>query len=325
MIKQPFQNRLGILLRKERKSRRMTQIDLAKKAGVSAPTLRLLERGRGHIHSWIKVLNALALCLRGKNLPQASSIGKQVVLLRKRRNLGQRTLAELIGVTQPTIVQLERLDSGRLSILDRALFVLGAGPALFPIGATPKFFTHAGNSSSDHGWRTPKALLETLYRVFERFDLDPCSPTFTRGQTPVRARVHYTIVDDGLSLPWHGVVFLNPPYGRTIGQWIEKAKAEVASGNARLALALIPARTDTRWWHEGVAGSATVFFLRGRLSFDDAGQSAPFPSALVIWGGTSEELSRLQAVLPDAWVLPDSGTSRAYVIEEAFQATSPAP
>jgi site-specific DNA-methyltransferase (adenine-specific) len=99
-------------------------------------------------------------------------------------------------------------------------------------------------------------------------------------------------------------VLLNPPYGRSIGQWIAKPKAEVAAGNARLALALIPARTDTAWWHEGVAGSATVFFLRGRLSFDDAGQSAPFPSALVIWGGTAEELSTLQAVLPEAWMLP---------------------
>ncbi len=303
MIKQPFQNRLGILLRQERKSRPMTQLELARKAGVSVPTLRLLERGRGNIHSWDKALTTLSLCLRGRNLPQASSIGKQVALLRKRRGLGQRALAELIRVTQPTIVQLERFNSGRLSTLDHALTVLGAGAALFPEGASPKFFTHAGNSASDHGWRTPKALLEALYRVFKRFDLDPCSPTSTRRQAPVRARVHYTLDDDGLSLPWHGVVFLNPPYGRAIGQWIVKAKAEVAAGNARLALALVPARTDTSWWHEGVAGSATVFFLRGRLSFDDSDQSAPFPSALVVWGANPQQISMLRAVLPDAWCL----------------------
>ena len=99
----------------------------------------------------------------------------------------------------------------------------------------------------------------------------------------------------GLKLPWHGKVFLNPPYGRSIHEWTSKAKAEVAAGNADLVVAILPVRSDTTWWHEDIADCATVFFLRGRLSFGEGGQSAPFPSALVLWGGTPEHIAALKA------------------------------
>jgi len=118
----------------------------------------------------------------------------------------------------------------------------------------------------------------------------------------VCARIHYTVDDDGLSLPWHGTVFLNPPYGRTLPDWTAKAKNEVAAGNASLIVAVLPARTDTHWWHEHIAGVAAVLFLRGRLAFNDSGQSAPFPSALVVWGATPEQIAALQNALPNAWM-----------------------
>ena len=66
-------------------------------------------------------------------------------------------------------------------------------------------------------------------------------------------------------------------------------------------MALIPARTDTAYWHEHVATQADVFFLRGRLKFGQGSQSAPFPSALAVWGGSVHILTALQQVLPDAW------------------------
>ncbi len=144
-------------------------------------------------------------------------------------------------------------------------------------------------------------LLQILYGVFGAFDLDPRSPTHNRQMALVQARVHYTMEDDGLALLWHGNVFVNPPYGRALRLWTAKARTEVASGNARLVVGLLPARTDTRWWHQDVARSAAVFFLRGRLSFGDSGQAAPFPSALAVWGATAAELVALRAGLPDAW------------------------
>jgi len=132
--------------------------------------------------------------------------------------------------------------------------------------------------------------------VFGQFDLDPCSP----GDGDF-AKAHFTKSDDGLKLSWFGSVFMNPPYGRTIGDWIAKAKAETESGNARVVVGLVPARTDTSWFHASIAGFATTIFLRGRLSFGDGEQSAPFPSALIVWGGTPEQIDDLVKALPNAW------------------------
>ena len=110
--------------------------------------------------------------------------------------------------------------------------------------------------------------------------------------------MHFTAADDGLALAWFGAVFFNPPYGRALRHWTTKARQEWQTGCARLIIGLVPARTDTGWWHDDIAPTADVFFLRGRLSFGDAQQSAPFPSALAIWGGDASQLENLVARWP---------------------------
>jgi phage N-6-adenine-methyltransferase len=281
---------------------RLTQAAVARKAGLSVPTVRQLERGRGNLQSWQKALDAIGLELAGRNLPPGPTLGKQIAALRKRKRLSQRKLASIVQITHATVVSLELHGKGRVDVLDRVLTVLGAGAYLAEYGTAKPFFTHAGNSSTDDRWETPQGLLRKLYTVFGTFDLDPCSPTANKRTAPVRARVRYTPDDDGLSLSWFGNVFLNPPYGRQLGDWVAKAHAEAEQGNAQTVIALVPARTDTRYWHEHVAGKAAVFFLRGRLSFGKLKQSAPFPSALVVWGAAKSTLSALQQVLPDAWL-----------------------
>ena len=301
LIKLLLQNHLGNLLKRARKRRQLTQGRLASEANLSVPTIRLLERGKGNLTSWHSVLCAMKLELKGRNLPPANTLGRQIALLRKRHKLSQRALASIVGTTPPTLVRIERENTGRLDVMDRVLTVLGSGPVLVPKGTAPSFFSHAGNSSGHHGWQTPKWLLANLYKVFGTFDLDPCSPTQNRRTAPVRAKVYYTMEDDGLSLPWHGKVFVNPPYGRTLRLWTTKARMEASNGNVKTVVALVPARTDTRWWHTDVAGPAEVFFLQGRLCFDNSGQSAPFPSALVVWGPKPAEVTALKQILPDAW------------------------
>ena len=78
----------------------------------------------------------------------------------------------------------------------------------------------------------------------------------------------------------------SPPYGRGIGDWMAKAAAEAAAGRARPVIALVPARTDTEWWHRSVvAAGASVTMFKGRLAFGgEGGTAAPFPSALIMWG-----------------------------------------
>jgi len=96
-----------------------------------------------------------------------------------------------------------------------------------------------------------------------------CSRYFTREQ-------------DGLSQEWRGVCWMNPPYGRTIREWMRKAH-ESAQGGA-VVVCLVPARPDTAWWHD-YCEAAEVRFIRGRLKFGGAKNGAPFPSAIVVMGG----------------------------------------
>ena len=290
---------IGEELRRFRKKSGLTQPDLAKAANIAERTVRAVEKGQGTIDSCKALLDALEISVEGRNLPSGETLGKRLCVLRRRRKLSQAALAELVGVSKPTIGSLERNGVGRISTLQGVLAVLGAGAYLASRNAEKAFYTHAGNSSTDQSWETPAELLDALYQVFPKFDLDPCAPRQTRPT--LKARVRYTAEDDGLSLHWHGVVFMNPPYGRTLSRWIAKARQEVECKRARVVVALIPARPDTSYWHEHIAEKATVYFLRGRLRFSNCEQSAPFPSALVIWGADSEMLSCLDTALPDAW------------------------
>lgn len=296
-----LQNTLGNALQNIRKARGMTQGEAAARAGISVPTLRLLERGRGNVQSWNAVLAALGVELVGRNLPSGEDIGARIAMLRKRRGLGQRGLAALVGCTQAAIVALERKGRGRVRMLDRALLVLGGGAYLAPLGSKRAFYTHAGNSSGSNRWETPRVLLARLYKVVGTFDVDPCSPAGGKRGAPVKARVRYTVQDDGLVLPWFGTVFVNPPYGRELALWVAKAAREVEAGHAEVVMMLLPARTDTAYWHTYIADTACIFFLRGRLRFSDGEQAAPFPSALVVWGGTPDLIAALREALPEAW------------------------
>lgn len=130
-------------------------------------------------------------------------------------------------------------------------------------------------SSNTVEWSTPRSFMAKLEERFGRFDLDPCA-------TPENAvaPTFYTKEDDGLSRPWKGLVFMNPPYGRGIGAWLRKAYDSANEGAT--VVCLVPARTDTAWWHD-FAAKGRVEFIRGRLRFGNATANAPFPCALVIF------------------------------------------
>ena len=135
-------------------------------------------------------------------------------------------------------------------------------------------------SSMNLEWRTPKWLFKELEKEFGKFDLDPA----TDEDNPLSTPCYFTKKEDGLKQRWFGKVFLNPPYGREIGKWIKKAYEETkVYGNADLVVCLIPSRTDTGWWHDYVMKADEIRFIRGRLKFEGAKNSAPFPSAIVIF------------------------------------------
>lgn len=129
-------------------------------------------------------------------------------------------------------------------------------------------------SSKTDAWATPQDFFDKLNREF-RFNLDPCATTEN-----AKCKKFYTEKEDGLSKSWKGKrVFCNPPYGRQIGKWVEKC----ATGGADVTVALLPARTDTKWFHQFIYKKAEVRFIKGRLKFGDSKNSAPFPSMIVIF------------------------------------------
>ena len=140
--------------------------------------------------------------------------------------------------------------------------------------------------TSDTGeWYTPAKVIAATVEAMGGIDLDPCAEP-ARG---VPAERHFTEAEDGLSQPWRGRVYMNPPYGKTIGEWVDKLAEEYEYGNVTQAVALLPARTDTSWWAHLPA--ATVCFFTGRLTFSEHPSPAPFPSAACYLGPNQRDFA----------------------------------
>ncbi len=207
----------------------------------------------------------------------------------------RRMLAVRAGLARDTVTALARGQGTLQSYLTLAA----------ALKVTPRISKRKGYaaclSSHDQTWQTPSDLLVSILIAARReaFDLDPCSPS---SNGPVPALTYWTASDDGLSRPWQGLIFVNPPYSRALPVWAAKCRGEAAAGGA-VVVGLVPSRTDTRWWHQSVAGQADIIMLRGRLRFGGGTHSAPFPSALVVWND-SQLAERIANVIPGAWLIP---------------------
>lgn len=142
-------------------------------------------------------------------------------------------------------------------------------------------------TSTTDEWPTPNDLFEELDREFG-FDLDPCA-----DELNAKCARYFTKNDDGLSQEWRGKVFMNPPYGRQMRFWIEKAWSSSLGGAT--VVCLIPARTDTSYWHDFVMRATEIRFISKRLHFastrhsdrvlsgEATAHNAPFPSVVVVF------------------------------------------
>lgn len=142
-------------------------------------------------------------------------------------------------------------------------------------------------TSKTEEWSTPQAFFDELNKEFS-FTLDPCAT-----KENAKCEKYFTKEDNGLDKSWDGEnVFCNPPYGRQIGKWVKKAWTNCYGDNTDkgteyrqdwVRVMLIPARTDTKWFHDYIYGKAEIRFIKGRLKFGDSKNSAPFPSMIVIF------------------------------------------
>ena len=132
-------------------------------------------------------------------------------------------------------------------------------------------------SSMTDNWATPQDFFDKLNEEFH-FTLDPCADSKNH-----KCDLFFTKEQNGLNQDWGGhTVFCNPPYGREISKWV-KYSYEQSKKDKTTVVMLIPARTDTRYFHEYIYHKAEIRFIKGRLKFGDATQSAPFPSMVVIY------------------------------------------
>ncbi|WP_299918482.1 DNA N-6-adenine-methyltransferase [uncultured Megasphaera sp.] len=133
-------------------------------------------------------------------------------------------------------------------------------------------------SSESEVWETPKDLFDKLDTEFH-FDIDVCAlPSNSKCTT------FFTPEQDGLKQKWEGVCWMNPPYGRKIGAWMRKALESNTT-----VVCLVPARTDTKWWHDYAMKASEIRFIKGRLKFGDSKNSAPFPSAIIVFRKKNNE------------------------------------
>lgn len=135
-------------------------------------------------------------------------------------------------------------------------------------------------SSDKHDWGTPPELYQELDDEFG-FTIDVCASDWN-----AKHENYWTVEDDALEQDWSDhICFMNPPYGREIKHWVEKARTEAENGAT--VVGLIPARTDTRYWHNHIFGVADdIRFLKGRIKFhrpEGEADAAPFPSAVIVW------------------------------------------
>jgi phage N-6-adenine-methyltransferase len=156
-------------------------------------------------------------------------------------------------------------------------------------------FTGYSSATPEH--YTPREIIDAVIACMGEIDLDPCSNSHADPNVP--AEEHYTAEDNGLAQEWHGRIYMNPPYGREIGAWVEKLCQEHYAGHTLEAIALVPARTDTQWWQQ--LRDFPVCFVTGRLKFGDLEDSAPFPSAVFYLGNDVDHFYYAFEHLGDIW------------------------
>ncbi len=138
-------------------------------------------------------------------------------------------------------------------------------------------------SSNTDMWATPQDFFDKYDSVYH-FETDVCAVPEN-----AKCKVYYTPEMDGLKMQWAGVCWMNPPYGRNISKWVQKAY-ESARDNYATVVCLLPARTDTAWFQDYVLAHAkSIEFVRGRIKFNGAKNGAPFPSCVVVFRRVDDE------------------------------------
>lgn len=210
-----------------------------------------------------------------------------------------RTLAQLPSVAQKAI--WEKVSSTQQPITGRII-----ENAVKDYTGTPENQKLHFSSNSEE-WYSPQKIISPTLKLLGSIDIDPCSNSTESPNVP--AKRHFTINENGLHQEWRGKVYMNPPYGSVIQEWIEKLIHQFEKGNTTEAITLIPARTDTVWF--GLLKNHPRCFIKGRLHFSESETPAPFPSAVVYMGQNISQFVKHFKDIGDIYTLIEAQQSIA--------------
>jgi phage N-6-adenine-methyltransferase len=270
-------------VRTARVSSGITQQVLAERSGCSIHAIWEIEQGNGTVALLSAVLASLNVRIAG--LPRGSTLPERVRTARERRGWSIEKLAIRAEVSAMAVRRLEQ-GNARIATLQRV------AACLLPNARVRKPNITSSETAFRDDWFTPADFMTKLVAATGSIDLDPCG----HRESPVSACRYYYLEDDGLNQPWAAnTIYVNPPYSRC-ADFIRRAHAAWTAEESRLIVMLLPVRIHQRVFHDEVVGSADVFFLKGKLTFERIGpplRPAPFGSMLVIYGATADLLQRV--------------------------------
>ena len=195
------------------------------------------------------------------------------------------TLAEL-GISRQRLHEARKLETLTDDAINDAVENANEAGEEVSAASLKRMAVHFSTGEDD--WMTPAHIVTAAQEALEHITLDPCASS----QNPYNVPTEYRFLEehDGLLQEWFGRVYMNPPYGRGIGEWINKLVFHREHGDVEAFVALVPARTDTEWFERLISvQSIRLCFVRRRLRFGSSDVGAPFPS-VAAWSGDDEDL-----------------------------------
>lgn len=285
-----------------RRSSGVSQTTIAARLGVPLQKIKRLERGVGSVETLAAVMSALDFRLTG--LGPGDTFGAKLRASRLRRGWTLEKAASRAGISRTTLAGLER-GGGSVASLLRLLTVIAPKARR---RAMERAHWGEGDKADRDVRFTPPEFLAKVHHAFGAIDLDPCG----HALSPVVAKRRILLEEggDGFVDDWSGgLAFVNPPFSQTL-RWLKRAHQQWSCGNVGSIVCLVPARTDSRWFHETLTVEADIFLLLGRVRFADVrgrSQHTPFSLMLVAFGTSAEQRARWAENAEGAWLARSGG------------------